>query len=181
MDDYESLSHTKCHVVFIPKYCRKVFYWELRRHLGDLGEVFRKLALQKESRIEEGHLMLDHVHMMISIPPKYAVSQVIGFIKGKSAIHLARAYGLGEPHISPGLCRGIRLRAEGAGIDLAKIIDGADRFVTYVEKLTSVIGHASLSRLGRSGRPVPRAPVSREPATGATNRLKPHHSPQENP
>ena len=63
---------------------------ELRRHLG---EVFRKLAVQKESKIEEGHLMPDHVHMMISIPPKYAVSQVIGFIKGKSAIHLARVYG----------------------------------------------------------------------------------------
>ena len=94
MDDYESLSHTKweCkyYVVFIPKYRRKILYGELRQHLG---EVFRKLALQKESRIEEGHLMLDHVHMMISIPPKYAVSQVVGFIKGKSAIHLARTYG----------------------------------------------------------------------------------------
>ena len=94
MDDYESLSHTKweCkyHVVFIPKYRRKVLYGELRQHLGD---VFRKLALQKESRIEVGHLMPDHVHMMISIPPKYAVSQVVGFIKGKSAIHLARTYG----------------------------------------------------------------------------------------
>ena len=94
MDDYESLSHTKweCkyHVVFIPKYRRKVLYGELRQHLGDM---FRKLALQKESRIEEGHLMLDHVHMMISIPPKYAVSQVVGFIKGKSAIHLVRTYG----------------------------------------------------------------------------------------
>jgi putative transposase len=94
MDDYESLSHTKweCkyHVVFIPKYRRKVLYGELRRCLG---EVFRKLAVQKESRIEEGHLMPDHVHMMISIPPKYAVSQVVGFIKGKSAIHLARTYG----------------------------------------------------------------------------------------
>jgi putative transposase len=77
-------------VVFIPKYRRKVLYGELRQHLGD---VFRKLALQKESRIEVGHLMPDHVHMMISIPPKYAVSQVVGFIKGKSAIHLARTYG----------------------------------------------------------------------------------------
>jgi len=94
MDDYESLSHTKweCkyHVVFIPKCRRKTLYGELRKHLG---EVFRRLAEQKESRIEEGHLMVDHVHMMISIPPKYAVSQVIGFIKGKSAIHLARVYG----------------------------------------------------------------------------------------
>ena len=94
MDEFESLSHTKweCkyHVVFIPKCRRKTLYGELRRHLG---EVFRRLAAQKESRIEEGHLMPDHVHMMISIPPKYAVSQVIGYIKGKSAIHLARVYG----------------------------------------------------------------------------------------
>ena len=94
MNDYESLSHTiwdcKYHVVFIPKWRRKTLYRELRRHLG---EVFHKLAAQKESKIEEGHLMTDHVHMMISIPPKYAVSQVVGFIKGKSAIHLARVYG----------------------------------------------------------------------------------------
>ena len=94
MDEYESLSHTKyeCidHVVFIPKGRRRALYGELRKHLG---EVFRRLAEQKESSIEEGHLMSDHVHMMIRIPPKYAVSQVIGFIKGKSAIHLARVYG----------------------------------------------------------------------------------------
>ena len=69
---------------------RKTLYHELRRHLG---EVFRRLAEQKECQIEEGHLRPDHVHMMIAIPPKYAVSQVIGFIKGKSAIHLARVYG----------------------------------------------------------------------------------------
>jgi len=94
MDEFDSLSHTKwdCkyHVVFIPKCRRKTLYGELRKHLG---EVFRRLAEQKQSRIEEGHLMLDHVHMMIAIPPKYAVSQVIGYIKGKSAIHLARVYG----------------------------------------------------------------------------------------
>src|SRR6202790_4144829 len=94
MDDSESLSHAKgegkYHVVFIPKCRRKRLYGELRKHLG---EVFRKLAMQKESRIEEGHLMPDHVHMMISIPPKYAVSQGVGFIKGKNAIHLARVYG----------------------------------------------------------------------------------------
>ena len=94
MDEMESLSHTewecKYHVVFIPKRRRRTLYGELHKHLG---EVFRKLAAQKESQIVEGHLMLDHVHMMIAIPPKYAVSQVIGFIKGKSAIHLARVYG----------------------------------------------------------------------------------------
>ena len=94
MDEQGSLSHTKweCkyHVIFIPKFRRKALYEQLRK---DLAEVFHRLAAQKESRIEEGHLMSDHVHMMISIPPKYAVSQVVGFIKGKSAIHLARVYG----------------------------------------------------------------------------------------
>jgi putative transposase len=94
MDEYQSLSHTqwecKYHVVFIPKCRRKKLYGELRRHLG---EVMKRLANQKESRIEEGHLMPDHVHMLIAIPPKYAVSQEIGFIKGKSAIHMARVYG----------------------------------------------------------------------------------------
>jgi putative transposase len=94
MDKTESLNHTKweCkyHVVFIPKGRRKTLYAELRKYLG---EVFRTLAQHKESRIEEGHLMVDHVHMMISIPPKYSVAQVVGYIKGKSAIHLARVYG----------------------------------------------------------------------------------------
>ncbi|MDG4553618.1 MAG: IS200/IS605 family transposase [Candidatus Competibacter sp.] len=94
MDDSESLSHSrwecKYHVVFIPKYRRKVLYRQLRKHLG---EVFHRLARQKESQILEGHLMSDHVHILIAIPPKYAVSQVVGFIKGKSAIHLARIHG----------------------------------------------------------------------------------------
>ena len=94
MDKVESLNHTKWeykyHVVFIPKCRRRMLYAELRK---PLIEVFRDLARQKESRIEEGHLMPDHVHMMLAIPPKYAVSQVVGYIKGKSAIHLARVYG----------------------------------------------------------------------------------------
>jgi len=94
MDEYESLDHTqwecKSHVGFIPKYRRKVLFGELRQRLG---EVFRKLAEQRESRIEEGHLMPDHVHMLIAIPPKYSVAQVVGYIKGKSAIHVAREFG----------------------------------------------------------------------------------------
>lgn len=94
MDESESLSHAKweCkyHLVFIPKCRRKTLYEQLRRHLG---EVFRSLAEQRQCRILEGHLMPDHVHMLISIPPKYAVSSVVGFLKGKSAIHLARVYG----------------------------------------------------------------------------------------
>ena len=94
MDKIGSLNHTKwdCkyHVVFIPKWRRKALYGQSRR---ELGQVFRELARHKESQVEEGHLMVDHVHMMLSIPPKYAVSQVVGYIKGKSAIHLAREYG----------------------------------------------------------------------------------------
>src|SRR5436190_17643092 len=94
MDEYETLSHTtwdcKYHVVFIPKCRRKTIYASLRPHLG---EVFKRLAQQREAKVLEGHLMPDHVHMLISIPPKYAVSQVVGYVKGKSAIHLARVYG----------------------------------------------------------------------------------------
>jgi len=93
MTDYRSLNHTKweCkyHVVFIPKYRKKVIFGQIRRYLG---RVLRRLAEQRESRIEEGHLKGDHVHMMISIPPKYSVSQVIGYIKGKSAIDIAREF-----------------------------------------------------------------------------------------
>jgi putative transposase len=77
-------------VVFIPKYRRKVVYGQLRSHLG---EVFRELARQKESRIEEGHLQPDHVPMLLAIPPKYAGAQVVGYLKGKSAIPIARTYG----------------------------------------------------------------------------------------
>ena len=94
MDESESLSHSKweCkyHIIFIPKCRRKTLYEQLRPHLG---EVLKRLAEYKDSRIEEGHLMSDHVHMLISIPPKHAVSQVVGYIKGKSAIHLSRVYG----------------------------------------------------------------------------------------
>ena len=93
MQTYESLKHTtwecKYHVVFIPKCRRKTLYAQLRR---DLGKVFRDLAEQKECEVEEGHLMPDHVHMLLSVPPKYSVSSVMGFIKGKSAIHIARVY-----------------------------------------------------------------------------------------
>ncbi len=90
---YKSLCHTKweCkyHVVWIPKYRRKVLYGQLRKYLG---ELFHDLATQKESKILEGHLQADHVHVLLSIPPKYSVAQIVGFIKGKSAIHIARAY-----------------------------------------------------------------------------------------
>ena len=97
MNNVESLSHTKweCkyHIVFIPKYRKKALYGALRQQLGDL---LRQLAMQRESRIEEGHLMGDHVHMLVSIPPKYSVSQGVGYLKGKSAIHIARTF-MGKP------------------------------------------------------------------------------------
>lgn len=93
MDECESLSHMKWerkyHVVFIPKCRRRTLYVELRQHLG---EILRRLADQKGGRIEGRHLVADHVHMMIAIPPKCAVSQVVGYIKGKSEIHLSRVY-----------------------------------------------------------------------------------------
>jgi len=93
MSDYRSLNHSrwecKYHIVFIPKYRKKRIFGQIKRYLG---EIFHRLARQKECLIEEGHLMSDHVHMMISIPPKYSVAQVVGFIKGKSAIHIAREF-----------------------------------------------------------------------------------------
>ncbi|MDE1465860.1 IS200/IS605 family transposase [Spartinivicinus poritis] len=94
MRDYKSLAHTKwdCkyHVVFIPKYRKKVIYGALRAHLRG---VFHELAKHRESEIVEDYLKSDHIHMCISIPPKYAVSKVVGYIKGKSAISIARQYG----------------------------------------------------------------------------------------
>ena len=93
MQTHESLKHTtwecKYHVVFIPKCRRNVLYQGIRQ---ELGTGFRRLAEQWECRVEEGHLMPDHVHMLMSVPPKYSVSNVMGFIKGKSAIHIARVY-----------------------------------------------------------------------------------------
>jgi putative transposase len=93
MNTQNNLRHTKyeCkyHEVFIPKYRQKTLFKELRRYLW---EVFHDLARQRENRIEEGHLLEDHVHMLVSIPPKHAVSAEIGFMKGKSAIHIARNY-----------------------------------------------------------------------------------------
>ena len=94
MKEYQSLSHTrwdcKYHVVFISKKRKKMIFGKVRKHIG---AVLHDLANQKESVIVEGHLMLDRIHMCISIPPKYLVSHVVGFIKGKSAIAIARQLG----------------------------------------------------------------------------------------
>ena len=93
MKDYKSLSHTrwdcKYHIVFIPKKRKKVIYGSLRTYLG---EILHELAKHKGIEILEGHLMRDHVHMCLSVPPKYAVSNVVGYLKGKSAIAIARRF-----------------------------------------------------------------------------------------
>jgi putative transposase len=93
MEMYHSVSHTtwecKYHVVFISKYRKKGLYGQLRKHLGP---VLKTLAAQKECQIEEGHLLPDHVHMLIDIPPKYSGAQVVGYIKGKSALYIARTF-----------------------------------------------------------------------------------------
>ena len=93
MKEYQSLSHTrwdcKYHIVFIPKRRKKAIFGALRKQLG---EVLRELARHKESEVVEGHLRPDHVHMCISIPPKIAVANVVGYIKGKSAITIARKF-----------------------------------------------------------------------------------------
>ncbi len=94
MEDMASLCHSswdcKYHIVWIPKCRRKAMFGPIRKYLG---EIFHELAKQKESKILEGHVAVDHVHIYISIPPKYAVAQVVGFIKGKSAICIARSFG----------------------------------------------------------------------------------------
>ena len=124
MNDIQCLSHSKweCkyHVVWIPKYRRKVLYGQLRK---ELGAVLHELARQKESRILEGHLQPDHVHMLISIPPKYAVSQVVGYMKGKSAIHIARTY-LGQKKNYSGMhfwARGYFVSTVGADEEVVRV------------------------------------------------------------
>jgi putative transposase len=98
---YQSLSHSrwdcKYPVVFVPKRRRKTLFGRIRR---ELGPIFHELARQKECRIIEGHVMPDHVHMCIAIPPKHAVASVIGFLKGKSAIAMARQFGGRERNFS---------------------------------------------------------------------------------
>jgi len=173
MDDYESLSHTKwdCKypVVFIPKCRRKTLYGELRRHLG---EVFRRLAMQKECKIEEGHLMPDHVHIMISIPPKYAVSQVVGYIKGKSAIHLARVYGerkrnfVGQPLLGQRVLRLDRRsrRSDDQGVHQKAGRGGCsprpDEPVALISRLQAapIHGVASATPTAALSGPIPKAP-----------------------
>ena len=93
MHDWQSMSHVrwdcKYHVVIIPKYRRKLLFGRLRKQVGP---ILRDLCRQKGIELVEGHTMPDHVHMCLSIPPKYSVAYTIGFLKGKSAIRIHRQY-----------------------------------------------------------------------------------------
>ena len=101
MSDYDSLNHStwecKYHIVWLPKYRRKRLYESIRK---DLAQEIKRLAACRECKIVEGHMMSDHIHMLIEIPPKYSVAQVMGYIKGKSAIYIARKYGEREKYFS---------------------------------------------------------------------------------
>ena len=140
MNNIQSLSHSrwdcKYHVVWIPKCRRQAMYGNLRQQLG---EVFHELARHKESKILEGHLQPDHVHMLVAIPPKYAVSQVIGYMKGKSAIYIARTY-LGQRKNYSGMsfwARGYFVSTVGADEDVVRAyIRNQEKEDKRVEQLT---------------------------------------------
>ena len=140
MNDTQCLSHSKwdCkyHVVWIPKCRRKVLYGQLRTNLG---EVFHELARQKESKILEGHLQPDHIHILVSIPPKYSVAQVVGYIKGKSAIHIARTY-LGQRTNYTGMnfwARGYFVSTVGADEETVRVyIKDQEKEDHRIEQLT---------------------------------------------
>jgi putative transposase len=134
MSDYKSLSHSrydcKYHVVFVPKRRKRVLYGKIRKYLKG---VFHELAKQKSCKIVSGHMAKDHVHMCISIPPKYAVSEVIGYLKGKSAIAVARQFGGRQRNFS-----GENLWARGyavstVGFELVKVKE-------YIEQQDKIDG-----------------------------------------
>ena len=119
LSSYQSLSHSKwdCkyHIVFVPKYRKKVLYGKIRKFLGPL---FHELASHRNCKIIEGHMVQDQVHMLIAITPKYSVSEIIGYIKGKSAISVERQFGgrkknfNGETQPMGSVCNGTKLRKE---------------------------------------------------------------------
>ena len=134
MENYKSLAHSrydcKYHVVFVPKFRKKTLYGKIRQYLKG---VFHELAKQKGCEIVSGHMAGEHVHMCISIPPKYAVSEVIGYLKGKSAIAVARQFGGRQRNFS-----GENLWARGyavstVGFELAKVKE----YIAHQEKVES--------------------------------------------
>ncbi|MBP9843846.1 IS200/IS605 family transposase [Candidatus Babeliales bacterium] len=134
---FDSLSHSKwdCkyHIVFVPKYRKKKLYGDIRRYLG---RVFHELANQRGSKIIEGHMVQDHVHMMISIPPKYSVAEVVGYIKGKSAIAIAREFGGRERNFN-----GERFWARGYAVSTVGF--EANKIREYVKNQEQLDGNGS--------------------------------------
>ena len=134
MTTYESLNHSKwdCkyHLVFIPKCRKKALYGKVRKYLGS---VFHELALQRNSKILEGHMVQDHVHMLIKIPPKYSVAEVVGYIKGKSAIAVARQFGDRKRNFN-----GERLWARGYAVSTVGFEESQIRdYIKHQENLDS--------------------------------------------
>ena len=134
---FESLSHSKwdCkyHIVFVPKFRKKILYGKIREFLK---RVFHELASQKNCKIISGSLVQDHVHMVISIPPKYAVSDVIGYLKGKSAIAVARQFGGRTRNFN-----GERLWARGYAVSTVGFEQ--DKIITYVKQQEQLDGIGS--------------------------------------
>ena len=128
MSLYESLAHSKwdCtyHIVFVPKKRRKELYGNVRKFLG---KVFHDLAAQRQCKIIEGHMVQDHVHMMIKIPPKYPVSEIIGFMKGKSAIAVAREFSARKRNFN-----GEQLWARGYAVSTVGY--NKEEIKTYIQK-----------------------------------------------
>ena len=140
MHEWQSLSHVrwdcKYHVVIIPKYRRKVFYGRLRRQIGT---ILRDLCCQRGVEVLEGHAMPDHIHLCLSIPPKYSVAFVLGFLKGKSAVRIHREL-LHERRMSglsfwaPGYC------VSTVGLDEARV----RQYIREQEELESRQGELDL-------------------------------------
>jgi len=134
MNSYKSLTHSKydCkyHVVFVPKGRKKALFGKIRKYLK---EVFHELARQKGCEIISGHMAMDHVHMCISIPPKYSVSEVIGYLKGKSAIAVARQFGDKQRNFN-----GENLWARGYAVSTVGFeLDKIKEYIEHQEKLDS--------------------------------------------
>ena len=134
---YQSLSHSKwdCkyHVVFVPKGRRKVLSGKIRSYLGP---VFHELAGQKRCRIIEGHMVQDHVHMLIEIPPKYAVSEVVGYLKGKSAISVAGQFSVRKRNFN-----GEKLWARGYAVSTVGFEEA--QIKSYIQNQTQLDGKGS--------------------------------------
>ena len=131
MESYNSLSHSKydCkyHIVFVPKCRKKALFGKIREYLKS---VFHELAEQKECKIISGHLAVDHVHMCISIPPKYAVSEIIGYIKGKAAISVARQFGGRQRNFN-----GEKLWARGYAVSTVGFeLEQVKKYISHQEK-----------------------------------------------